>query len=559
MRTINLVLTDSSVDYPDGKCLGRIGEHNAAQVILELPQEMLNGIDYHLISFETGYGCVVSDMITGDSTKPAYLQGGKIHCTLWQELTVSPILLMTAEAYAVLDDKPVMIAKSPLIDGLYFELSVNDSFSAQPNTEAFGLAPALMSLQASEHVHANMELLESYGQPDGAIANAVEKTHVHASGSADLTPQMKANYDAAHNHGQSAHAPSNAQKNVQPDWAQTNGAADDYIKNKPGNATPLSPGLMSAADKARLDSIDSVAGQHYICVNHFSELPQGMPKGTRAYVRNGGAALDFGLYDSLVCETEFDDADFFCLSPTLDLALLTDLPIDQNSNTSCIELTDIFKDSATGEPVPMLTVTTGGVTCCCFSHSFLFAGIPCAKGWNHYDNGTYTPCAPPAVHNFNLKCLNAGGHYYASGDAMPENIAVMLKDISRLVNVSKDEMREAGSYFYDGASWVFERDENRLVRFTGRLKPNRKYFASLNANTTFTLPSAQELDPETDNAILVYLSLSKNTVISFTGDVIYYGREAPITAAGFHELILTYNALAKKWQVGGLLTGALAV
>ncbi|MDO4330670.1 MAG: hypothetical protein Q4C66_15235 [Lachnospiraceae bacterium] len=38
---------------------------------------------------------------------------------------------------------------------------------------------------------------------------------------------------AAYDHSQAAHAPSNAQKNVQPDWNVTDTASDAYIKNKP--------------------------------------------------------------------------------------------------------------------------------------------------------------------------------------------------------------------------------------------------------------------------------------------------------------------------------------
>lgn len=37
----------------------------------------------------------------------------------------------------------------------------------------------------------------------------------------------------AYNHSQSAHAPSNAQKNVQSDWDQADDTKDDFIKNKP--------------------------------------------------------------------------------------------------------------------------------------------------------------------------------------------------------------------------------------------------------------------------------------------------------------------------------------
>ena len=48
---------------------------------------------------------------------------------------------------------------------------------------------------------------------------------------------------------------SGAEVNVQADWAQTSTSADDFIKNKPGNATSSVDGLMSAEDKAKLDSL----------------------------------------------------------------------------------------------------------------------------------------------------------------------------------------------------------------------------------------------------------------------------------------------------------------
>lgn len=48
-----------------------------------------------------------------------------------------------------------------------------------------------------------------------------------------LTTTLKSNYDTAYTHSQSAHAPSNAEPNVQADWNQVNISADDYIKNKP--------------------------------------------------------------------------------------------------------------------------------------------------------------------------------------------------------------------------------------------------------------------------------------------------------------------------------------
>jgi endosialidase-like protein len=49
----------------------------------------------------------------------------------------------------------------------------------------------------------------------------------------NLTNTLKTQYDAAYTHSQAAHAPSNAEQNVQSDWNQTNTVADSYIKNKP--------------------------------------------------------------------------------------------------------------------------------------------------------------------------------------------------------------------------------------------------------------------------------------------------------------------------------------
>lgn len=46
-----------------------------------------------------------------------------------------------------------------------------------------------------------------------------------------------------------------AEVNVQSDWSQSDSSADDFIKNKPGNASTSTAGLMSATDKSKLDGI----------------------------------------------------------------------------------------------------------------------------------------------------------------------------------------------------------------------------------------------------------------------------------------------------------------
>ena len=63
--------------------------------------------------------------------------------------------------------------------------------------------------------------------------NKVDKVSGKGLSTNDLTAALKTNYDAAYTHSTSAHAPSNAEANVQSDWNVTDTTSDAYIKNKP--------------------------------------------------------------------------------------------------------------------------------------------------------------------------------------------------------------------------------------------------------------------------------------------------------------------------------------
>lgn len=113
----------------------------------------------------------------------------------------------------------------------------------------------------------------------------------------------------AYEHSQAAHAPANAQPNVQPDWSETSTDSDAYIKNKPtsmpangGNAdtvgghtvekdvpanaiftdttyqeaTASTSGLMSATDKGKLDTLPEI---------YFAaDLPAAAPAGSICFL-----------------------------------------------------------------------------------------------------------------------------------------------------------------------------------------------------------------------------------------------------------------------------------
>ena len=83
-----------------------------------------------------------------------------------------------------------------------------------------------------------------------ALAQKVDKVSGKGLSQNDFTNALKTKLDGI---------ASGAEVNVQADWAQTNTSADDYIKNKPVDATSSVGGLMSASDKAKLDGIASGA------------------------------------------------------------------------------------------------------------------------------------------------------------------------------------------------------------------------------------------------------------------------------------------------------------
>lgn len=82
---------------------------------------------------------------------------------------------------------------------------------------------------------------------DGTIS-ATDTTYEVATQSADglMSSTDKAKLDGIE---------AGAEENVQSDWNQADATADDFIKNKPGNATQSTAGLMSDTDKTKLDGI----------------------------------------------------------------------------------------------------------------------------------------------------------------------------------------------------------------------------------------------------------------------------------------------------------------
>lgn len=121
----------------------------------------------------------------------------------------------------------------------------------------------------------------------------------------DLTNTLKSNYDTAYTHSQSAHAPVNAEANVQADWAVSDTSSDAYIKNKP---TLFSGSYNDLTNKPTIPSISGLATETYVqnavgAITSISyEIVEALPAsgaaGTIYLLSNSGNASN--IYDEYI-------------------------------------------------------------------------------------------------------------------------------------------------------------------------------------------------------------------------------------------------------------------
>ena len=99
----------------------------------------------------------------------------------------------------------------------------------------------------------------------------------------------------AYDHSQAAHAPANAEQNVQADWNQVTTSSDDFIKNKPVAVTTSVNGFMIAADKTKLDGIATSANNYSLPTASTSTLGGVKVDGTTVII-SGGVISSAGSY-----------------------------------------------------------------------------------------------------------------------------------------------------------------------------------------------------------------------------------------------------------------------
>ncbi|MBQ3045126.1 MAG: hypothetical protein IJD49_04155 [Clostridia bacterium] len=142
---------DFTQDNPcvDGCCLGRIGEHNATELIITPPAEITENkaATSYVIAFVTGGELIHSEPFNKAET---------LSVPLWKQLTMNPVLGIQLEAY---DDAGEYIGKSMMVSGLRFLPSASGKdISADTDNPDF-----VSEILKTRHTHPNKDVLDSFG------------------------------------------------------------------------------------------------------------------------------------------------------------------------------------------------------------------------------------------------------------------------------------------------------------------------------------------------------------------------------------------------------------
>lgn len=106
------------ISLPDGLCLGSVGEHNAVQLVLVLPSDLIDGMTFHTVTV----GGVVSAQIidTEKNVDGAYRIRNVIFFPLTAAYTKQRLTDLTVTAYKRDGGETVIVNRTPTVYGLTF-------------------------------------------------------------------------------------------------------------------------------------------------------------------------------------------------------------------------------------------------------------------------------------------------------------------------------------------------------------------------------------------------------------------------------------------------------
>ncbi len=155
MREVRIDFTKNEY-LPDGRDIGRIGEHNATNLVITPPTEMTDCAEIlSLIAVFAGDGKLFRT--------EQYPKEAQITVPLCSPLTQSHSLSFQLEGYG---SDGNLIVKSPLITGLRL-LPSADGDEADYESSDSGLVAEISANTLARHTHENADVLGKFGENDG--------------------------------------------------------------------------------------------------------------------------------------------------------------------------------------------------------------------------------------------------------------------------------------------------------------------------------------------------------------------------------------------------------
>ncbi len=157
MRSIQINF-NSENKLPDGNCLGNKGEHNATELVITPPAEMLNSdkVKCFIIAFQVGaHRLFRSDVHEKNET---------ISYKIPREVTVANMIAVQLEGY---DSEEELIVKSDVIENLYFNNSICGEETDGEVSKS--LSGEIAANTAARHTHKNADVLDNLADDNGTL------------------------------------------------------------------------------------------------------------------------------------------------------------------------------------------------------------------------------------------------------------------------------------------------------------------------------------------------------------------------------------------------------
>jgi len=159
MRQVYIDVTSRNTRSSTGDFVGYLGEHNATELLISIPQAMVDESDYQVVVFQSGPMVFKTRKITEDKTKPTYRDGNTIHTKLTRSLTkVSPLGLQV-ECYKENENgDAVLVGKTQTVPHLVLK----------PSPEGFpgfgydGAFEDIENAVHNAHKHNNLDVLAGF-------------------------------------------------------------------------------------------------------------------------------------------------------------------------------------------------------------------------------------------------------------------------------------------------------------------------------------------------------------------------------------------------------------